>query len=222
MGAASARARPSLPAWPHRRAGPARLPPPDRRGGQALIESCLVIALLALILFGLFEIGRLYTAREINDYASTAGARARSVGFNDFMVHKVVRIASIPNAGRMVSPAFQNNNGLAGPISTWTPGAVWDLALGSRPVSSQYGLEQSRIPLYLAAVHWGELAPILDYERWEDIQHSQTDPAPGLTRVEVRHDLPLVFPFHRAFYAGDEVRQQSSQTMDSHYPLYLQ
>ena len=83
-------------------------------------------------------------------------------------------------------------------------------------------IERSRIPLYLAAVHWGELAPILDYERWEDVQHSQTDPAPGLTRVEVRHDLPLVFPFHRAFYAGDEVRQQSSQTMDSHYPLYLQ
>lgn len=204
------------------RAGQARVPPADRRAGQALIESCLVVALLCLILFGLFELSRLYTAREVNDYAATAGARARSVGFNDFMVHKVVRVAAIPNAGALVSPAFRNDSGLMGPISTWTPGRFWDLCLQSRPVSPQYQLEQSRVPLYLAAETYGQLSPILDYERWDDMRYSQSDPAPGLTRVEVRQDVPLTFPFHRAFYDADEVRQESEQTMDNHYPLYLQ
>lgn len=192
------------------------------RAGQAMIESCMVIALLSLVLFGLFEVARLYTTREVMDYAATAGARARAVGFNDFMVHKVVRVAAIPNAGRMVNPAFRNDSGLAGPIGTWRPGDFWDFALGSRPVSSQYQLEQSRVPLYLAAENYGELSPILDYERWDDVRYSQTDPAPGLTRVETRQDIELRFPFHRAFYAEDTVRQESEQIIDSHYPLYLQ
>ena len=187
-----------------------------------MIESCLVVALLSLILFGLFEISHLYTAREVNDYAATAGARARAVGFNDFMVYKVVRVAAIPNAGPLTAPAYENNRGLVGPISTWSIGDFWDLVLGSHPVSGQYNLEQSRIPLYLAAEHMAQLNPILNYERWDDLHHVQNDPAAGLTRVQVRQDIPLNFPFHRAFYAGDEVRQESEQVIDNHYPLYLE
>ena len=187
-----------------------------------MIESCFVVALLSLALFGVMEVSRLFTAREVNDYAATAGARARAVGFNDFMVYKVVHVAAIPNAGPIRTPSYQSVSGLLDPINRWGAGAVWSYALRSTPASGQYQVEQSRIPLYLGAVSFAQLSPILNYERWDDLRHYQNDPAAGLTRVEVRQDIPLRFPFHRAFYDSDEVREESEQVIDNHYPLYLQ
>ena len=46
---------------------------------------------------------REYSATELQ-HAASLGARSRSVGFNDFMVYKVGRAATIANAGRITSP----------------------------------------------------------------------------------------------------------------------
>jgi len=189
------------------------------RGGQALIESCLVMAILALLLFGLFQISQLYAAKEIMMHSATAGARARAVGFNDFMIYKATRIAAIPTAGLMTEPGFQRHAINWGAL---TPGEAFDLSLSGRRASSQYEIEQSRIPLYLAARHRGDLHAILDYLDWDTFGHVGIHEAHTSVRVTTHQDLPLRFPMHRAFYANDEVRFEGDVSMDNHYPLYLQ
>ncbi len=54
------------------------------------------MALLSFILFGIFQISQIYAAKEIMMNAAVSGARARTVGLNEFMVYKVVRAASTP------------------------------------------------------------------------------------------------------------------------------
>jgi len=191
------------------------------KAGQALIESCLVIALLALILFGVFQVSQLYASKEILEHAAIVGARARSVGFNNFMVYKATRVAAIPNAGHMLEPVLERIDG--GIWGDMTPGEAWNMALSSSPDSPQYNLEQSRIPLYLGATHYGDLHSILDYAAWDTFDVSRLlEIGDDMLRVDTRQTVPLRFPFHRTFYAADDVSLEGECGMDSHYRLYLQ
>ena len=142
---------------------------------------------------------------------------------------KVVHAAAIPNAGGMVTP--QKPEGSAGGAvwGDYSPGEAWARGLSSRPGSPQLDLERSRIPLFLGSQRWGEMAAILDYERWDDVQYGQASAPPELVRMHARQDYPLNYPFARAFYAADEVRLDSAGgdasvyvTRDQHYPLYLE
>jgi hypothetical protein len=178
---------------------------------------------MCLLLFGLLQISNLFAAREVLDYAAVAAARARAVGFNDFMVHKVHRVAAIPSAGRMTNPFFDRTGSLADRWRTERPGELWDFALASSPTSPQYDIEASRIPLYLGAERWGELNPILDYEDWDTIRLSRLlETASDTIQAVVRQDVPLRHPFHRAFYAADFVEERGEAEIDNHYPLYLE
>ena len=178
---------------------------------------------MALILFGLLEIARLFMAREVLNYAATAGARAHSVGFNDFMVYKVVHVAAIPVAGQMTSPNYAGTDPNAGRWTTTKPGALWDFALTANPLSPQYeNVERSRIPLFLGTENYGEMHAVLDYENWDDLHQNSTLSGIDAVNTSVRQDLELKFPFHRAFYAADEIREAGDATMDGHYSLYLQ
>ncbi len=198
-------------------------PPPAarRKSGQALLESCFVIAVLALVLFGLLELVRLQASRAVLEHAAAAGARAQTVGFNNFMVFKAVRVASIPNAGLMTSPGYARPGG--GP--QWgadSAGDLWDYALQAQPGSPQYEIERSRIPLFLGAEHMGQLHPILDYTRWDDVFHSAQDAGGSRLGMTVRQRVPLVFPFSGAFYADGHVRQDGAMEIENHYPAFLE
>lgn len=203
---------------------------PDRKrcSGQSVIESCIVVAITCLIFFGLFQVSQLFSAKAVLTYSAVAGARARMVGFNDFMVYKVVRAASIPNAGPMVTPTVTRGGGVSAMVSSSTPGALWDTALhAGSPTSPQYDLERSRIPLYLGSTRWGELPAILDYENWDDIGYAEGGSSADLILAEARQNYELVWPFARAFYADDHVHMDSSGDdafiiRDKHYPLYLE
>jgi hypothetical protein len=178
---------------------------------------------MCLLLFGLLQVSHLFAAREVLDYAAVAAARARAVGFNDFMVHKVHRVASIPNAGRLENPIFERSGSLVDRWRSDRPGALWAFSLASAPSSPQYGIEQSRIPLYLGAERWGELQPILDYEDWDTVRLSRMlDTASETVHATMRQDVPLRHPFHRAYYAADEVEARGEAELDSHYSLYLE
>ncbi len=204
----------------------------DRRGrrGQSLIEAVVVVVIGCLICFGAFQISQLYAGRAVLSYAAAAAARARSVGFNDFMVYKVTRAAAIPNAGQIVVPQVQRGGGLAAIVRDPAPGRVgrlWALALAADPTSPQAAIERSRIPLYLGATRWGELLAILDYENWDDIHYLEGPGSDTLLMVSTRQRYELVWPFVRAFYAGNRVSlrsglEQEFLVRDKHYPLYLQ
>ena len=180
-------------ALPRRRAGS------RHKRGQALIESCLVIAIVCLIFFGIFEISQLFAAQEVLDYAAGRGARAITVGFNDFMVRKTVRVGAIPNAGRMINPVYQG-----GP-------------------AAEHTLEAARIPLYLGADNTGQLNAILDYERWDSIQLGvASSMGDGTFRYGVQQAVSLTNnPFSRAFYSAPSLTLDGENYLDEHYTLYM-
>lgn len=168
------------------------------RGGQSLIESCVVIGIVCLFLMGLFQLSQLYMARETLIYAAGRGARARAVGFNDFMVYKTVRVAAIPAAGRMLDRPDTVNNPTA-----------------------QRNLERGRIPLYLAEDHYWRLSAILDYTNWPELRYNVVDLDGPQVDCRVLLDFPVQTPVFRAFYRDDSVPLSGTVTLDNHYPLYL-
>ncbi len=170
----------------------------DPRAGQSLIESCLVLAVVCLVLFGLFQISQLLAAKEVLLYSAGKAARAKTVGFNRFMVEKTVKVGTIPNAGRMTNP---------------DPGGGPAL---------KHAMESARIPLYLAAENAGRLRAILEYADWDSIGNPRiTSMGNGTLRVQLSQDYPMRFPFYRLFYAADRVPLEADLSLDEHYPLYL-
>ncbi len=168
------------------------------RRGQAIIESSLVLALVCLVLFGLFEISQLFAAQEILDYAAARGARAETVGFNSFMVQKIVRVGAIPNAGRLINPVI-----IGGP-------------------AAQSDAELARIPLYLGGENAGRLTGILDYDHWDSVGLPVSTLVGGLIREHLSQTYDLRgFPFSQAFYSGDTLPLEGEAYIESHYPLYM-
>lgn len=170
---------------------------PDTRSGQSVIESCIAMGILCLILMGLFQLSRVILAKEILYHAAARCARARTVGLNDFMMHKVARVATLLTAGRMESPEIDG-----GP-------------------AAQRAIEQSRIPLYLGAEHSGQLYEILDYEDWDTFNYPSIAPFDNLIRVQISQSFPLRTAMHRAFYAADSVYLNGDAFIANHYDLYL-
>jgi hypothetical protein len=72
---------------------------PKRCEGAALVESCIVIIILCLILFGILQLSILTAAHDVNIYAASSGARCAAVGYDNDMVEKSIRIAALANMG---------------------------------------------------------------------------------------------------------------------------
>ncbi len=207
--------------------------------GQALIESCLAIALICLIFFGLLQISQLFAAREVLFHSAARAARAKTVGFNRFMVSKSARVAAIPNSGHMITPDYERGDQqLQTMIETMRAGELWDATLTGRhnemgdvtPSSRQAGIERARIPNYLASHNWATARNILDYEYWEAGEPNGIHlslPSGGtsnsLLSVSVRQRYPMWVPLHRVFYAPDDdaVTIEGISSIEKHYDLYI-
>jgi hypothetical protein len=169
------------------------------RSGQSLIESCLVLVIVCIVFFWVFQISQLFAAQEILHYAAARGARAKVVGFNQFMVRKTVRVGAIPNAGQLMNPA--------------TPGGP----------AAQHAVEAARIPLYLGGENEGQLPSILDYEDWDTIGSPRSsDKGDGTLELSIRQNVTLLrYPLHHLYYAGDSIEMEGASTLDNHAILYL-
>lgn len=202
-----------------------------QRNGQSLIESCLALLLLCLIFAGLFQVSQILAAREILSHAAARAARAKTVGFNRWMVTKAVRIATIPNAGRLTEPEFENvDPWLRQAVADLSPGDLWSAALAARPGSEQFSLERARIPEFMDSPNASRAYHTLDYADWDGVDFTVTDitdtgpsPLASLIRATVSQDFPLTnsLAVHRAFYAGDTVRLVGTNLLENHYALYL-
>lgn len=212
------------PAIPRRRS--------PRRSGQAIIETCIVMALTCLLFFGILEVARLFAAREILNHAAARGARARTVGFNWWMVEKSIRVASIPNAGRMVEPVFDTADPrLQSEMqAASSSGNLWERLLSITPFSAQYDIERVKIPEYLASHNHVRAAYVLDYSDWDTVRGNHGDSpvlpdgtvAPdGIIHTSVHQDFPMTLPMHRTFYADDSIPLHGDAYLENHYPLYL-
>ncbi len=75
------------------------------RAGQSMVETMLAVIFVSFVLFFSFRIVRMVTAKILLDHAAARAARARAIGYNDFMCRKAARTAMIPAAGRRTWPA---------------------------------------------------------------------------------------------------------------------
>ena len=147
------------------------------------------------------------------------------MGFKWWMVRKAIRVASIPNAGRITEPAFDNTD-----ISLRTlmadnphPGDLWSAALGVTPASMQYNLERARIPEYMYAEYHTRADYILNYEGWDRIwsDHGDTMYNDPEVNIKVWQSYTNWLNLPRTFYSGDSVGLSAEYSMENHYPLYL-
>ena len=168
-----------------------------RRKGQAMVETVVVTFFLCLAFFLVYEYANLLTARTMMDYAAARAARARTVGFNGFMVTKTVRVATAGVAGECLSHDDKGD----------------DLSTGALI---------SRMGSYLEAENESVTKGILDFELWDacklgwSVDESRGENADLILRVWQRRNL---------YGSGDdatdfhEVRGEAG--IESHYPLYL-
>lgn len=201
------------------------------KSGESLIESCIIFALLCLIFLGMFQVSQVFAAREILSHAAARGTRAKTVGFNQWMVYKCVRAAAIPNAGRLTEPPFQNDDpALQNMVSSMKPGPLWMSMLPITPHSFQYDIESARVPEYLASVNDPTSEYILNYADWDTVRYLIAAPPaipgapPGMNpeiHLVVHQNYPMKIPMHRTFYAADNLPLFGESYIENYYPLYI-
>lgn len=197
--------------------------------GQSIIEAGFVMVLICVIFMTILQVVEIVAAKDVLYYAAACSARCRTVGLNKFMVLKTGRVASIPNAGKMSVPAYQNNDTYLGQlVHSKKPGRVFlDVVGQPSPSSGQYLTEQSRIPDYMGADNLPRAEYILNYAAWSSVL---VDPGAGqigggdvpqVMHISASQSLPLWVPLHRSFYSGDTVTLQADADIENHYALYL-
>jgi len=179
--------------------------------------------MMCLIFMGLLQVSHIFAARQILHHAASRGARAQTVGFNWWMVEKCIRVAAIPNTGKMTEPGLGYQNAELALMAREKPGVFWDWVLQQKvPRSPLFDLEIARVPEYLASENLARARAVLDYEKWDTVEGRH---GPGLSPtvldVEVRQDYPLWVPGHKAFWGADSVPLRAKCAMESYYPIYL-
>lgn len=205
-----------------------------------MVESLVVMLVTLLLLFSLLQVAHAFASREILRHAAARAARARTVGFNYWMCEKVMRVATIPVAGRMIEPQVQGHfdSELSAALADREKRNLWDWSLGAVSRSERGMLEAARIPDYLASENRERASYILDYENWDKLSASglgggtSTPMADDNTlTVRVRQRYPLTI-FVRMLndwvgYLGggldgaSEITLSGEYNIESHYPLYL-
>ena len=197
--------------------------------GQSLIEACLAIFLISLAFTGVYQVSRIYIAKELLSNAANRSARAEAVGFNHFMATKAAKVAVIPSSGQLISREFNNFDSVIDTAArSMNPGELWSFAVRSTPISEQADFEKARIPAYLESRdHW-QSQYILDYSDWDSISvHSSSiiSANPYSTtpiHVRVTQAYELRTPLHRAFSATDEIDLEGESYIENHAQLYLE
>ena len=205
------------------------------RSGQAALETFIVVLVVCVLLFGLLQTAVVFSGREVLHHAAARAARARAVGFNDWMAFKAMRVASIPNSGRMLEPAFTPLQASTPYGGNPSPGAAWDAAMTAVPgMSERAALERVRVPAYLASDNHARAGYVLDYAEWQrgSFQESERASAFGMgtLRYRVEQDFPLtmpfspfVFPFARPDADGNgRVAISGEAEAGQHASLYLE
>ena len=119
------------------------------RAGQAAVETMLAVLVVTFVFLALFRLSHMLTGKILVEHAAMRVARARAVGFNDFMCAKAARVAVIPVAGKRL----------------WPDGA-----------SFTYANELARVRTYLESPDGARASGLLEYENWKKLS---VDPGDG-------------------------------------------
>ena len=183
--------------WPARFRADARTRS-GRRRGQAMVETVVVMFVFCLVFFLVYEYANVFTAHTVVNYAAARAARARTVGFNDFMVTKTVRVATASVAGECRSHDDKGN----------------DLATGTLV---------SRMGSYLEAENEADTKGILDFALWDGDKLGWTVDEPGGENAEL---TIRVWQRRNVYGTSEDATDfrvlRGEAGIESHYPLYLQ
>lgn len=176
----------------------------ELKRGQAMVESTLALIVVLLVFLALFNLADLVRAKLLVENAAVKCARARAVGYNDFMLRKIARLATMPAAGECHTAS--------------------DTGSGALTRGERY----SRIGDYLASEYEEQADAILDFEYWRNgdtsISASQGS-SPATATVTQRR--PRLFDFG-AFAgtarddSGAKAEISAEGTVEAHYTDYLQ
>ncbi len=165
-----------------------------------MIETIVVLFFVCLVFFAVYEYANLLTARTVLDYAAARAARARTVGFNDFMVTKTVRVATMSTAGRCLT---QDDDG--GDLST--------------------GALVSRMGSYLESEYEADVRGILDFALWDGAHLGWSCSEPGGAVSELTMRVWQRRPLYGGAAPDEDAALHSLEgraEIEGHYPFYLQ
>ncbi len=161
------------------------------RRGQAMIETVFAVVFLTVLFLTIFQLSQMLQSRILLDHAAARAARARAVGFNEFMCLKSARVAMIPVAGERLWPKKED----------WEEADAWG--------------EAARVPDYLASENEAHARAILEYERWltSSIDVRSGNGAQALAEADIlmetddyRMDGHAEIESHYPFYMHDQGR----------------
>jgi len=180
--------------------------------GQAMIEAVLAVLFIAFIFLVFFHLSRMLTARVLVEHAAARAARAKCVGFNDFMCLKAARVALIPIAGERLAPEVDK--------SDWNnPDFDTDGAF-----RQNLGMEEGRIPVYLCAKTEALARRLLNYEYWDEryttIKVSSDHGLEPTATAKITMKTPRWYrPDGHEW--DDPVKVEGGAEVESHYPFYM-
>ena len=203
-----------------------------KQSGQAMVESILVLLLICFCFFSIFQYASLFSSRLILQHSAACAARARAVGFNEWMTRKSALVASIPAAGKRLSPDLSDlGTGMPSSEKVRKEFDLWEYALRSSTRSPGTVVEANRIPEFMEGINEPTARAVLDYEYWDemgiDIDEavSISGDSPSRLTVTVQQNRPFDFSvFGRTGASAEDgqIRIRGSYTIESHYPLYLE
>ena len=74
-----------------------------------MVESVIAMIVILLVFLALFNLADLIRAKLLVENAAVKCARARAVGYNDFQLRKIARLATMPVAGECLTAADSGN-----------------------------------------------------------------------------------------------------------------
>ncbi|MBR4654520.1 MAG: hypothetical protein IKO72_14265 [Kiritimatiellae bacterium] len=163
-----------------------------------MLESIIAMFFLCLVFFLVVDYAELLRTRTILDYAAARGARARAVGFNDFMVTKTVRIASMAAAGECRTARESS-------------------------ISPTVGFLSSRAGSYLEAEYESDTKGILDFALWDpSVFGWHADESHGGSQADIAFEVHQLHPLVSGLPGSPEAAtMRGSAKIESHYPYYL-
>ena len=178
--------------------------PTMRKRGQAMVESTIALVVVLIVFLALFNLADLIRAKLLVENAAVKCARARAVGYNDFMLKKIARLATMPAAGQCYTAS--------------------DTGDGTLTRSERY----VRIGDYLASEYEEQAEAILDFEHWRNgdtaVAASQAG-TPATATVTQRRPRLFDIGVFTGTARGDSVSKaeiSAEGTAEAHYPDYLQ
>ena len=176
-----------------------------RRSGQAMVESVIVLIIILLVFLALFNLSDFTRAKLLVENAAVKCARARAVGYNDFMLRKIARLATMPAAGECLTAADSGEG---------------------RP---SYAERYFKISDYLMSEYEAQADAILDFAYWQngDTFISATAGGNSAATATVTQRRPRLFDFGALAGAAkpdgdDRAEISATATVEAHYPDYLQ